>query len=109
MFASERHTSIHLDDRGGLHNLSGPALAYSDGWELWALHGVVVRKELVQNLGKMTPDEIATEKNVELRRVLIETFGLARFLRESAAKKCMMTSGAPCGGWTSRVKNRWSW
>ena len=83
MFASERHTSIHLDDRGGLHNLSGPALAYSDGWELCALHGVVVRKELVQNLGRITPHEIANEKNVELPRALIEIFGLARFLRES--------------------------
>ena len=87
MFASERHTSIHLDDRGDLHNLSGPALTYSDDWELWALHGAVVRKEFVQNLGGLTPDAIANEKNVELRRALIEIFGLARFLRASGAKK----------------------
>ena len=36
---------------------------------------------------RLTPDAIANEKNVELRRALIEIFGLARFLRASGAKK----------------------
>ena len=87
VLASERPMANHLDDQGGLHNLTGPALTYADGWVLWALRGIVVSKEVVQKFDQLTAGEIANEKNAELRRVLIEVLGLPRFLRESGARK----------------------
>ena len=39
---SERPLRLRLDDRGRLHSIDGPALAYSDGTEAFAIHGVVV-------------------------------------------------------------------
>src|SRR5262249_26965433 len=36
----ERPESVRLDDQGRLHDPRGPALAYPDGWAVWAWHGV---------------------------------------------------------------------
>ena len=41
----ERPLVAHTDDRGRLHAEHGPALAWSDGLEVWAWHGVAVDRE----------------------------------------------------------------
>jgi hypothetical protein len=84
---SERHNICNRDDRGRLHCENGPALAYPDGWTIYAWHGVRVHYRIIEHPQDLTITEIQQEKNAEVRRVMMERYGLSRFLIESGAKK----------------------
>ena len=84
---SERHNICNRDDRGRLHCENGPALAYPDGWTIYAWHGVRVHYRIIEHPQDLTITEIQQEKNAEVRRVMMERYGLSRFLIDSGAKK----------------------
>lgn len=67
---------IHLDDDGQLHCENGMAIHYSDGWGVWAWHGVRVPQRLIEDPQSYTAKEILRESNVELRRCMIEKIGV---------------------------------
>ena len=82
---SERPLVARTDERGRLHAEHGPALAWSDGFEVWAWHGVRVDRSVVLTPDSITVASIDAERNIELRRVLIERFGEERLVREGGA------------------------
>ena len=61
-------------------------MAWSDGFEIYAWHGVVVDRSLVIEPERITIAAIDGERNVERRRVMIERFGVERLIREGGAK-----------------------
>lgn len=81
----EKPEVLQFDERSLLHNESGPALKYSDGWCLYSIHGVQVPPHVIHEPEKISVEMIETESNVELRRVLIDRYGLERYIRNSAA------------------------
>lgn len=81
-----RPRSIHRDDRGRLHNDSGPAIDWPDGWGVYAIHGVRVPADIVEHPEAITTERINVEPNAEVRRVMLDRFGIGRYLRESKAK-----------------------
>ncbi len=82
---SERPLRLALDGRGLLHSADGPALAYPDGFALWADHGVSVPDWLVTDPERLAVGHIDAEENAEVRRVMIERFGAERLVREGGA------------------------
>ena len=84
---SERHTRLVIDDRGRLHSESGQACGYADGWGVWAWHGVNVDQRIIEKPESITAREIQEELNAEVRRVLVERYGLSRYLLDSGAKQ----------------------
>lgn len=80
----ERPTEIHLQEER-LHAETGPAIKYPDGGAVWALRGMVVPRRVVENPESLTVAEIREERNVELRRLMLDRFGRERYLRESGA------------------------
>lgn len=78
-WVSERHHILERDDRGRLHNLTGAALMYPDGWAIYAINGVRVPKWIVKNPEEITVEKIFAETNAEIRRVMCERFGFRRF------------------------------
>ena len=84
-WVSERHNVCSLDDEQRIHNETGPAIAYPDGWAIWAHHGVRVPRRVIERPGTLTPAEILGEPNAEVRRVMMERFGPDRLLREANA------------------------
>ena len=86
-FISARPECIHLDERGRLHCETGAAIRYPDGFSIFALHGVRVPERVVVTPETITVSEIESEGNAEVRRVMIERYGLERFLRGSEAKE----------------------
>ena len=85
-WVSERHNVLARDDRGRLHSISGPACAYPDGWAIYAIHGVRVPSDVVENPESLTKDRILTEPNAEIRRVMIERIGNEKFLSIAGAR-----------------------
>jgi len=72
---------------GKLHNEKGPAIAYSDGLEIWALNGIIMKKEHVQTpWNKLNVSDAIKETNLEVRRELVRKIGIERIVKELGAK-----------------------
>lgn len=70
----ERPTHLQFDDRDRLHNDTGPAVAYPDGWAIYRVHGVEVPASVVLEPEKQSVEDIQKEENAEVRRIRIEKF-----------------------------------
>lgn len=65
----------------GLHCETGVALTYNGKNEIYALNGVVMKKEYVMTpASQLTPETILKETNVECRRELIKKVGMERMM-----------------------------
>src|SRR3990167_6606466 len=74
VFVSEMATKIHWKNKR-LHNQSGLALEYSDGWGLWMIDGVRVDEKIVMRPHELTKKDWRNEKNLEVRRIIQERMG----------------------------------
>jgi hypothetical protein len=78
-------TTVRLDEQGRLHAADGPAIAFGPALRLYAWHGTMVPRRVVD--GRLLDvHRILHERNAELRRMMIERYGLARFRREAGAE-----------------------
>lgn len=82
----ERPVALYRDEAGRLDHAEGPALAYPDGFALYAWRGMPVPATFLDELPSLTPERIRGEENAELRRVMLEHYGYDRFLAESGAR-----------------------
>jgi hypothetical protein len=78
---------LRRDERGRLHSENGPALQYPDGFAIWAWHGLRVPADLIVHPELITTKRITQEQNAELRRVMLERYGLERYMRDMGAKR----------------------
>jgi hypothetical protein len=83
---TDRPSVIARDHEGELHRTDGPALAYRDGYGLWAIHGVRVKQQIVEAPETLKPEEILAEPNAEVRRVMIDRFGADRLMLSTNAE-----------------------
>jgi hypothetical protein len=81
----DRPRVLAVDGPGRLHSLAGPALAYGDGTALYAIHGVPVPEVIITRPDLITVHEIRAELDVEVRRVMIERYGIGRYLSDAGA------------------------
>lgn len=80
---SDRPEKIHLDGRGRLHCEDGPSIKYRDGWSLWHWHGIAAPEWVIKSPGDITSAKIDAEDNQEIRRVMIERYGYAKYVAKS--------------------------
>jgi hypothetical protein len=83
----ERPKMINRDAEGRLHSEASKAIEYPDGWGLYAWHGIIVKEHIVMRPDMITISEIEAEKNQEIKRVIIERYGIGRYLVDSNATK----------------------
>ncbi|HEY9717493.1 MAG TPA: hypothetical protein V6C69_08490 [Trichormus sp.] len=76
---------VIVDELQRLHCEDGPSIEFRDGFQIFALCGVIVPREIIEAPGSLTTKRIDEERNVELRRVLIERYGIAEYLRDTGA------------------------
>jgi len=77
---------LERDPENRLHCECGPALAYPDGWAIWAIHGVRVPERLVTNPRSLSVEEIVHEPDLAIRRAMLERLGCERFVRKAGLK-----------------------
>ena len=77
---SERHNVLHRDEQGRLHCPDGLACAYPDGWGVYAWHGVRVPADVILRPQDLTAERVRDERSAEIRRVMMERFGMDRWL-----------------------------
>lgn len=81
----DRASSI-VREANRLHNLNGPALAYSDGIKIYSIGGVTVPEKVVMCPETLTMDEINGETNQEVKRLMIERYGAGEYLKAVGAQ-----------------------
>jgi hypothetical protein len=82
---TERPVRLERDTDGRLHSGTGMAIGYPDGWGVYAWHGMRVSAQIIEAPETLTVAQIRDEENAEVRRVMLERFGMDRYLRESGA------------------------
>jgi hypothetical protein len=85
----ERPAEIHLDGdalagTATLHNTKGPAVKWRSGKGLYFVRGVPVDAEGIES---PTAAYIQKQANAEVRRVLLESYGTSKYLKEIDAKE----------------------
>lgn len=86
---SEKPIKLVVELRSGVcvpHCLDGPTHEYADGWKIHHIDGVRVPEHVVMEPDKITLEEIASEKNAEIRRVMRTRYGEGRYLKDTGAK-----------------------
>src|SRR4030095_14956901 len=81
---SDRPTEIHVENVGGvnrLHGETGPAIAWADGFAIYAWHGTLVPADLIES--EWDTRRIFEEPNAEIRRCAIEKLGWDKFIGDS--------------------------
>jgi len=84
--ACDRPIKLSLARQSRLHALGDSAIEFSDGYKIYAYHGVT----LPEQYGPIHPDNwqaewLLSERNAELRRILIQVIGYARICEELQA------------------------
>jgi hypothetical protein len=83
---SERHHRLCRNTQGMIHSEDGPAIAYPDGWEIYALNGVRLSKELVMTPAEaLDPQLVTKEQNAEIRREIVRKIGVERLCQRLGA------------------------
>ena len=83
---SDKPDLLSRDDQGRLHSTTGPAIRFRDGWAIYAVHGVRMPSDIFENRASLTVARIEAERNAEIRRVMIDLYGPARYLKDSGAQ-----------------------
>ncbi len=80
---------VHVEKTSGgrrLSNATGAALE-SDIEPLYFWHGVMVKEKVVLAPELITVADIREEENAEVRRVMMERYGLSRYIEDSGARQ----------------------
>jgi hypothetical protein len=82
----DRPEVISVDVDGRLHASEGPAVRFRDGSALHSVHGVEVPARVIDEPEKITVEDVDSQWNAEVRRVLLDRMGLQRYLELAGAK-----------------------
>jgi hypothetical protein len=85
--ATKPATTVTLDAEGRPHSETGPAVTWTDGTQICAWHGDPIPADLLDRGMPLTAAYISREFDPVRRRVLIERFGLGRYLLEAGAQE----------------------
>lgn len=69
-----------------LHRADGPAVEWPTGERYYFWRGLQVPEDIILAPEKITVARIDAEQNAEMRRVMVDRFGAANYMRESGAE-----------------------
>jgi hypothetical protein len=80
---SERPETLLVDAQNRPHCDTGPFCRWRDGVALYSVHGTRVPAYVVERPEQITVEKIHAETNAEVRRVMVERYGLHRYVRDA--------------------------
>ncbi|MBX9696274.1 MAG: hypothetical protein K2Z81_28055, partial [Cyanobacteria bacterium] len=78
-------TKVNVNEEGLLNGENGPAMEFKDGYRVFCRNGVTIPAAVIENPSEITVSQIGSERNVEVRRILIQQYGLEKYLADSGA------------------------
>ncbi|HEY9717787.1 MAG TPA: hypothetical protein V6C69_09985 [Trichormus sp.] len=82
----DKPVSITTNDEGDVHSSSGPAVVYPGDFEASAWNGTIIPGDIVIKADTISVERINSEPNIEIRRAMIDLYGVGRYLTDSAAE-----------------------
>lgn len=82
IFAVRRPQVIALDNASRFHSAEGPAIKFAD-YEAFYWHGVAIDRNIIEHPQTITVEQIREQDNTEVRRIMLERFGIERFAKEA--------------------------
>lgn len=79
---SDRPEKLVVDEENRPHCEDGPFCRWRDGSALYAIHGVRVPQWIVEHPEWITEQDIDNESNAEIRRILLDRYGVERYMRQ---------------------------
>jgi hypothetical protein len=86
---SKKPVLLSYDESNRLHNDKDMAIKYEDNEGIYSWHGFFIPEEknwIIANSERITPELIEKEKNVEIRRIMLEIFGFEKYLSQRKGK-----------------------
>lgn len=90
---SDKHNVLNLDDQGRLHCEDGPALSFNRSTlnadydlHLYFMEGIKLTEQIIMHPETLTIAQIDKERNAEIRRIMINKFGVENYLMKSEAE-----------------------
>lgn len=77
---------VKADENNRLHCVDGPAFQW-EGEHLYYWHGAIAPTWLIEQPEKITIESIQNEANLTMRSILLERYGLDRFMNDSGASQ----------------------
>lgn len=108
----DRYDTVSVEN-GVISNPNGYSFSYSDGFVGYAIEGHDVTHQIVFNPETITVDQIRKEENSEVARIMIQRYGVARYLMDTGAKMIDVDPGLGLEGSAMRgliednLGNRW--
>lgn len=79
----DRPLYYRFNEQNRLHSTTGPVIEFRDGWKLWYINGVRVPEGIVMHPDQITVAMIQQEANIEVRRLMLDLYGVERFIKDS--------------------------
>lgn len=83
---TEFPSTFTFDDRDRPHNPDGPFFGWADGSGFFCVNGVVAPAFVVKHPERITMDDINAQENAEIRRLMIDRYGVERWLEDANGK-----------------------
>lgn len=81
----DKPRTLRFDEAGELHCDNGPAIEFRNGEQLFFIHGHEVTKKIVMEKESITIDDIRSQPNDEVRRIMISAYGPGKYAEELGA------------------------
>jgi len=62
-------------------------LTYPDGWSIYAVHGIIIPREIIESPETISVTGIQDENNAEIRRIMIDRYGIQRYIYDTGSKE----------------------
>lgn len=87
VFICDRPALLHIDEEARLHSGDGESVRYRDGYAIYSWRGRTVPARVIVAPETLTVGDILDEDNIEVRQVMLDRFGIERFVHEAGATK----------------------
>ena len=71
---------------GELHCEDGPAVAWGEYEKYYFIRGHEMNRKVIEHPEQLTVDDVREERNAEIRRVILERYGVLRYLKDTNAE-----------------------
>lgn len=85
-FICDKPKNISVDFNGELHDEKSPCMEFRDGYKFYAIDGVRMPNWVFEEPKKLNVESIDKESNIEVRRILIDRYGVDKYLQEKQAE-----------------------
>lgn len=110
--ASDWPIRSEKDERGRVHGENDAAVEFADSYRVWVWHDTIVPKQVILFPEALAFEHVEKERNLEIRRIMIERIGAGKYLKQAGAvledmDTLTLDGSAPRALMRDKLGNKW--